>query len=89
MKFGIRRLIHGQAIRARSIQRSESPAPISGIAERTVILLEMDGLEGALKEAVAQGDDVLVNKINKALASLESEANALIEQHQREHKSNH
>lgn len=59
------------------------------VTRRPAILLEMDGLEGALKEAVAQGDDVLVNKINKALASLESEANALIEQHQREHKSKH
>jgi hypothetical protein len=51
------------------------------------ILLEMNDLENALKEAIARGDDALVNKINKALASLVSESNTLVEQHQREHKS--
>ena len=48
------------------------------------VLLEMNDLENALKEATAQGDVTLVNIINKALASLQSEANTLIERHQRE-----
>lgn len=50
------------------------------------ILLEMSDLERALTEAQASGDRALAQKINKQLASLEREANELIERHQRDSK---
>jgi flagellar biosynthesis/type III secretory pathway M-ring protein FliF/YscJ len=54
--------------------------------EMAPILLEIDDLENALKEATAQGDDALAKKISKALVLLEGEANRLIDQYQRDSK---
>jgi hypothetical protein len=50
------------------------------------ILVEISDLEAALTEAQASGDQTLTQKINKQLASLEREANELIDQHQRDSK---
>ena len=58
--------------------------PTYAFGDKTAgILLEMNDLESALREAQASGDRVLEQKITRQLSELEKEVNALVEQQQR------